>query len=39
MDIRLLFATIGIFTTLIAACLLPVSADSTTTAGTAGGRW
>src|SRR5580693_1960406 len=33
MDIRLLFATMGIFTTLIAACLLPVSADSTDDGG------
>jgi cellulose synthase/poly-beta-1,6-N-acetylglucosamine synthase-like glycosyltransferase len=33
MDIRLLFATMGIFTTLITACLLPVSADSTDDGG------
>jgi cellulose synthase/poly-beta-1,6-N-acetylglucosamine synthase-like glycosyltransferase len=33
MDIWLLFATVGIFTTLITACLLPVSADSTDDGG------
>src|ERR1700733_14874624 len=38
MDIRLLFATIGIFSTLIAACLLPVSADSADDGGDGRGQ-
>ena len=38
MDIRLLAATIGLFTALIAACLLPVGADGTEDLGDGRGR-
>jgi cellulose synthase/poly-beta-1,6-N-acetylglucosamine synthase-like glycosyltransferase len=38
MDVRLLAATIGLFTALVAACLLPVSADGTEDLGDGRGR-